>query len=218
MKRIILALGGVALLIVLAAFIYGAIGFVDAVRNADAFSARADRLIADNRGGAALGAGRMARLLQVQDPGFYEHDGVDLTSAGAGLTTMTQSLAKRLGFENFQPGIGKIRQTGFALGLERELTKQQIMALFLDTVEMGSGPNGWMTGFFQASQDIYGRPPSALDDEQFLALVAVMIAPSRFDLQAADAELAERVKRIQLLVQGHCTPLDHSDVWLEGCS
>lgn len=217
MKRIILAIGGVAILIVLAVFLYGAVGFVDAVRNADRFAARADRLIADNRGAEGLGGGRIEQLLQVQDPGFYDHEGVDLSTAGSGLTTMTQSLAKRLGFEDFQPGIGKIRQTGFAMGLERELTKPQIIALFLDTVEMGRGPNGWMTGFFQASQDIYARPPSALDDEAFLSLVAVMIAPGRFDLQTADADLDERVRRIQLLVSGRCSPQDQGDVWLEGC-
>ena len=33
-------------------------------------------------------------ILKVEDPGFYEHNGVDLSTAGAGLTTITQGLVK----------------------------------------------------------------------------------------------------------------------------
>ena len=146
-----------------------------------------------------------------------EHSGVDLSSAGGGLTTITQSLAKRVGFETFQPGIAKIRQTGYAIGLEHELTKQEILALWLDTLEMGHGPDGWMTGFFRASNAIYGKAPAELSEREFLSLVAVLIAPSTYHLGKDDPKLEDRVARIERLVAGSCTPLDNGDVWLEGC-
>lgn len=205
--------------VVTAALLYGAKGYVDARRASADLAARADRLIADNRGAASLGAGRIDQLIQVQDPNFWRHRGVDMTTPGAGATTMTQSLSKRLAFDAFRPGIGKIRQTGYALGLEQRLTKWQIIALFLATVEMGRGPNGWITGFHAASDEVFDRPVADLGERQFLTLVAVMIAPARFDLQAQDhADLAERIRRIERLIARQYLPLGNGDTLLEGCA
>ena len=33
-------------------------------------------------------------LIKVQDPGFYNHNGIDLSTPGAGLTTITQAIVK----------------------------------------------------------------------------------------------------------------------------
>lgn len=217
MVRLAKYLFAAALLLVAAALAYGAIGYSDALSDAEGLARRADALIAEGRGGDDLGGDRLKQLLMVQDPAFQDHAGVDLTTAGAGLTTVTQSLAKRTAFENFKPGIGKIRQTGYAIGLEQRLTKDQIMALWLDTVEMGTGPDGWMKGFYSASEAVYGKSPAELSDRQFLSLVAVLIAPSRYDLLREDPQLEDRVARIERLVAGSCAPADHGDVWLDGC-
>lgn len=75
-----------------------------------------------------------------------------------------------------------------------------------------------MTGFFNASQAVYRRPPAALSQGQFLSLVAVPIAPGKFNLRAPDAELRERVDRIERLVARQCKPTGLRDVWLAGCS
>ncbi|WFE75813.1 transglycosylase domain-containing protein [Roseinatronobacter sp. S2] len=148
---------------------YGALGYWDAIRQSDKYETRADALIADGRGPDGLGADRLRQLVLVQDPAYLEHSGIDFSTQGAGLTTISQSLSKRLGFDEFRPGIGKIRQTGFALGLESQLSKDQILALWLDTVEMGRGPDGWMTGFFHASESIYGRPIMEISDQAITA-------------------------------------------------
>lgn len=197
---------------------YGAGGLFDALRAADILRGRADTLIATGQGAGALGPHRRAALIRVQDPGFASHGGVDFTTPGAGATTITQSLSKRLGFTRFRPGLGKIRQTGYALGLERRLSKDQILALWLDTVEMGEGPDGWMVGFFDASAALFARSPAELTEAEFLRLVAVLIAPGRFHLTGPDPALDERVARIERLLAGACAPRDHGDVWLEGCA
>ncbi|MDQ0326504.1 hypothetical protein J2R99_002373 [Rhodopseudomonas julia] len=196
---------------------YGAKGYWDAVSDAESLRARADAAIAQGRGGGSLGAAHRDILLAVEDPNFSTHTGVDFSTPGAGLTTITQSAAKRLAFEEFHPGIGKIRQTGYALGMESRLSKEQILALWLETLEMGTGPDGWMVGFHSASSAIYGRPPAELTDAEFIRLVAVLIAPASYDLVGRDAKLDERVARIQRLVAGACAPSGFSDVWLEGC-
>ncbi len=218
MKRPVRIIATLLLVALLAAAGYGALGYRDALRQSEVFAARADAAIARGMGPSDLGAERLRQLLLVQDPGYFRHDGIDLSTDGAGLTTLTQSVAKRLGFAEFRPGLGKLRQTGFALGLERRLTKAQILALFLETVEMGQGPDGWMTGFFHASERVYGRPPAALSDRDYFRLLAVMIAPGRFRLLGEDAALDVRQDRIGRLVSGRCRPSGHGDVWLEGCA
>ncbi|WP_409070623.1 transglycosylase domain-containing protein [Acinetobacter sp. V91_13] len=205
-----------ALLLVIAV-VYGAKGYQDASSDANKLRTRANQLIIQNRGGDSLGADHLAILLTVEDPNFSKHSGVDFSTAGAGLTTITQSAAKRLAFQQFRPGFNKIRQTGYALGLERHLTKEQILALWLDTLEMGNGPNGWMIGFHLASSTIYGRPPAELTNIEFIRLVAVLIAPNSYSLISNDPKLDERVARIQRLVAGTCEPSSLLDVWLKEC-
>lgn len=218
MMRLLRAGALMAVLLVALVSGYGLWAFGEAQWEAGALARRADGLIAVGLGAEGLGPGRLEALLAVEDPGFVQHSGVDLMTAGAGATTLTQSLAKRLAFQQFRPGIGKIRQTGYAMGLERGLTKAQILALWLDTVEMGPGPQGWLTGFYAASLAVYGRGPKELTDPEFLRLVAVVIAPARFDLFADDAALQDRTARISRLIAGDCAPLDNGDVWLEGCA
>lgn len=201
----------------LAVICYGFMGYLDAVADAPSLIARAQDLIEKNRGGADLGATNLHLLLAVEDPNFYSHPGVDFSTPGAGATTITQSASKRLAFKEFRPGIRKIRQTGYALGLETKLSKDQILALWLDTLEMGDGPSGWMTGFFVASSTIYSRSPSALTESEFARLVAVLIAPKTLRLMSDDPNLAERTRRIENLSKGLCSPSDHGDVWLSGC-
>ncbi|WP_422382971.1 transglycosylase domain-containing protein [Roseibium album] len=196
---------------------YGAYGYFDALAASEELEARADSLLAENLGGSSLGQERYRQLLVVQDPAFEQHSGVDMTTAGAGITTVTQSLAKRVGFENFTPGIGKIRQTGYALGLETRLSKEQIMALWLDTLEMGRGPDGWVTGFHRMSEAVYGAAPDTIADDEYLSLLAVLISPGRYNLGTDDEALQDRTDRIRRLVSGECAANDNSDVWLEGC-
>ncbi|WP_372088663.1 transglycosylase domain-containing protein (plasmid) [Tistrella mobilis] len=217
MMRIVRYIGISMALLLIGLVGYGARGYWDARSDAGDLRARADALIAQGRGGNALGTAHLAILLAVEDPNFLAHSGVDFSTPGAGLTTITQSAAKRLAFEEFRPGIGKIRQTGYALGLESRLSKEQILALWLATLEMGNGPDGWMVGFHSASSTIYGRPPAELTDAEFIRLVAVLIAPASYDLTRSDARLDERAARIQRLAAGACAPLGFSDVWLDGC-
>jgi hypothetical protein len=43
-----------------------------------------------------------------------------------------------------------------------------------------------MTGFFAASQYVFSHPPPDLSDQNFLSLVAIVIAPGPFRLNAAE--------------------------------
>lgn len=218
MGKALNGIGLTGLALVVAVFLYGGKGWYDAVQLADDFNSKADQLVSNGRGVESLTSQQLETLIKVQDPGFYDHDGIDFSSKGVGITTLTQSLAKRLGFKDYTPGIGKIRQSGFALGLDSVLSKHQQVALFLDTAEMGKGPDGWITGFHNAADIIYQKPVAQLSENEFNSLVAVLIAPSRLKLSAPDAALNERVARITKLAHEKCEPNNFNDVWLEGCA
>jgi membrane carboxypeptidase/penicillin-binding protein len=61
--------------------------------------------------------GWLQALLTVEDPHFYTHDGIDASTPGAGITTITQGLVKLYYFHPFKPGIAKLRQSLIALVL-----------------------------------------------------------------------------------------------------
>lgn len=196
---------------------YGGWGFVQARDAAPALAARADRLISEGRGPDGLGQGRAAELIAVVDPAFASHSGIDPTTPGAGSTTITQAVASRFAFA---PGIQRIRQTGYAFGLERELSKVQILALYLDTVPMGPGPGdiGAVHGFFAAAAAHYDMPVAGLAQSDFIRLLAVMIAPDAFSLARGGPALDDRAVRIAALLDGKCAPATHGDIWLTDCA
>ncbi|MEO9460352.1 MAG: transglycosylase domain-containing protein [Lentilitoribacter sp.] len=218
MGKALNGIGLTGLALIVAIFGYGGKGWYDAVQMSNEFKTQAEQLTSNGRGVESLTSQQLETLIKVQDPGFYNHDGIDFSSKGAGTTTLTQSLAKRLGFEKYTPGIGKIRQSGFALGLDSVLSKHQQVALFLNTAEMGKGPDGWITGFHKAAEIIYQKPVAKLDESEFNTMVAVLIAPSKLKLAAPDAALQERVTRITKLAHEKCEPNNFNDVWLEGCA
>jgi membrane carboxypeptidase/penicillin-binding protein PbpC len=204
--------------VLIAVLAYAASGYVSAASHSGDLKERAKTLTYMRQGADALGQERLEFLLRVQDPGFYDHRGVDVKTAGAGITTITQSLSKRLAFKAFKPGIGKIRQTTYALALEKHLTKEEVLALFLETVPMGHGPDGWTVGFFKASQSFYGAVPHELNDSQFIELISVMISPGVLNYRTRNKIFTERIARIARLQQGECRPINNKDVWFEACA
>ncbi|VWX51861.1 transglycosylase domain-containing protein [Novosphingobium sp. 9U] len=197
---------------------YYGLGHADAIDDSPHLIRLADKLIARGQSGEGLGPDRQAMLLAVVDPGFAARQGVDMDTPGGGMTAITRSLAQRLDFDGFYPGVARIRHRAYARGLDERLSKRQIFALWLETVEMGRASDGWMKGFFMASRVVYNRPPAKLTDRQFLRLVAVVAAPTKFRLEGRDPALDERVDRVERLLAGTCARANAGDFWLKGCA
>ena len=179
---------------------YYAGGRSDAIDDSRPLIRLADRLIARGEGGEGLGKARQDLLLSVQDPRLSNREDM----LGASLGTLSRSLAKRLAAERSDPSFSIIRQAGYASGLETQLSQPQLMALWLETVDMGRGPRGWVRGFYQASRSLYNRPPEQLGDEQFIRLVAVATSPSQLHLDRPDPALEARVGQIRTSIKRHC--------------
>ncbi len=128
-------------------------------------------------------------LLAREDTRFYEHGGIDwrgvmralyrdiLTgSAKEGASSLTQQLARNslpLGGRNLSR---KLLEAMVALRLERELTKDQILELYVNRIYFGSGCYGVET----ASQTYFGKNASKLDLAESALLAGLIRSPNRF--------------------------------------
>lgn len=153
---------------------------------------------------AELSDERIDTLLKVQDPDFWtREDSVDWSAPLA--TTVAQSVVKKLYFEDFKPGIAKIRQTliaQFAVG--PLASKNAQLAAFID-----------VNGFDASARKWFGKPLAELTDDEFLSLVATSNNPR--DYAPGTPANAERVRRIEKYLAGLCERRGLADVWLESC-
>jgi membrane carboxypeptidase/penicillin-binding protein len=165
---------------------------------------------------------RLEWLLKVQDPDFYHHPGVDWWTAGAGYTTMTQGLVKRLFYPSgFKPGFlrwRKIQQTIIAVAFNSRVSKNEQLRLFVNLAYLGTRNGRAIVGFSQAAQEYFGKNFQILTDEEYLSLVAVLVSPQRYSPAIHPAANQERVTRIHRLLAGTCNPNGLTDVEYVGCA
>ena len=107
-------------------------------------------------------------LLVVEDEGFYDHNGVDAKAIGRafienvnaggieqGGSTITQQLIKNGVLSSEQQLERKIPEAALAIRLENQLTKDEILEAYLNTVYFGSVPTAF--GLLPRSTSAY-RP------------------------------------------------------------
>jgi len=165
-----------------------------------------------------LPAEQERELLAVEDPRFFEHHGVDLRTPGAGWTTITQALVKVLYFDSFSPGpLAKLEQTLLAVGFDSSVGKREQLDLFFNLAYLGRHDGEDVLGFPRASVVYFGRDVTELERSQYLALVAMLIAPNRYSLARHPAANAERRARIERLLEGKCRATSWRDVELSAC-
>ena len=85
-------------------------------------------------------------LIATEDVRFYSHPGVDIQSLIRGFygfitgrrlgggSTITMQLANNLSFDNDNVYLRKFKEIPFALQIQRELTKEEILTLYLNTI------------------------------------------------------------------------------------
>jgi membrane carboxypeptidase/penicillin-binding protein len=159
---------------------------------------------------SALTGRQLEILLKVEDPGFFKHGGVDFFTPGAGITTITQGLVKHLYFMKFKPGFAKIKQTLIAVYvLDPLMSKPDQLRRFINTVYLGPQAQG----FEQAATVYFHKHFAFLTEDEYLAIVAMIIAPETFDIEKFPARNKERVNRIKRLVSGEYKPRGLCDLY-----
>jgi monofunctional glycosyltransferase len=138
---------------------------------------------------SAVPAHVMDAVLTSEDARFYRHEGVDWTEVenaleqsvrearlGRGASTLTQQLAKNLYLSTDRSLLRKGKELLITRQLEAELSKQRILALYLNVVEWGEG----VYGIEAAAREHFGVPARSLSVAQAAMLAGMLPAPRRW--------------------------------------
>ncbi|NTV97794.1 MAG: transglycosylase domain-containing protein, partial [Chlorobiaceae bacterium] len=130
-------------------------------------------------------------LIATEDVTFYQHWGVDLRrlalvmgeniikgrSRWYGASTITQQLAKNLFLTQERTVSRKMKEFVTAIELEKTYTKDEILALYLNTVYFGSGAYGVET----AAQTYFGKQAYQLTLPESATLIATLKNPTAYN-------------------------------------
>lgn len=129
-------------------------------------------------------------VIATEDRRFYSHFGVDLRSIlratvvnlikrrkAQGASTLTQQVAKNLFLSSEKTIRRKVQELLLSFWLEYELTKDQILTIYLNRVYFGSGTYG----IEAAAQKYYGVKARRLSLYQAAVLAGVLKAPTRYN-------------------------------------
>jgi monofunctional biosynthetic peptidoglycan transglycosylase len=143
----------------------------------------------------------VSAVLVSEDAAFYQHEGVDtheLRKAmeeawakgelGRGASTITQQLAKNLWLSGDRSLWRKLKELILAKRLERLLTKDRILTLYLNLVEWGDG----IYGIDAAAEAHFSVPASALTVAQSAMLAAMLPSPRRWTVASKHPRLRQR--------------------------
>ena len=132
-------------------------------------------------------------FLSAEDKNFYSHPGVDakgvlratinnisniITSKRLeGASTITQQVAKNFLLTNEVSLNRKIKEAILAFRIERALSKERILELYLNQIYLGGGAYGVAS----ASLEYFDKPISELNYYEAALLAALPKAPSRYN-------------------------------------
>lgn len=162
-------------------------------------------------------------LIDTEDERFYHHHGVDFTGLFAavkdmargharGASTITQQLAKNLfrvrtqystGLLGHIPGVKllvmKAKEWIVATKLEMIFSKNEILTMYLNTVDFGSNSYGIKT----AARTYFGTTPDKLNYEQAAVLVGLLKATSSYNPRINPRNSLARRNTVLDLVYAH---------------
>lgn len=140
-------------------------------------------------------------VLAAEDERFYTHYGIDpLGIARAmlqnlragrivgGASTITQQVAKNFFLTFDQIWSRKIREIFLAFKIERELTKDEILTLYLNKIYLGNRAYG----VGAAAEIYYGKPVDQLTLAQMAMIATLPKAPSKYNPLADPQRALER--------------------------
>ena len=140
-------------------------------------------------------------FLAAEDDRFFEHPGVDyqgllratfvVASTGEmsqGGSTITMQLARNLFFGNEKKISRKIREILLSLKIEHELTKEQILELYLNKIFLGQRSYGVAA----AAQVYYGKDLSGLTAAECAMIAGLPKAPSLYNPITNPSRAVER--------------------------
>lgn len=154
-------------------------------------------------------------FITIEDERFYKHHGVDpkriigaviydikTMSKAQGASTITQQLAKNIYLTHEKTYTRKIKDMYYALELERYLTKDQILEMYLNTIYLGRGA----TGAQAAAQTYFSKDVSELNVAECAIIAGITKNPSRYSpFTTEKIASGESLDNIQLIFYPNST-------------
>lgn len=144
-------------------------------------------------------------VLAVEDHRYYTHHGIDWISMARavvhdirvmkpeqGGSTITQQLVKNMYYDQNKTFARKAAEAWTALYVERQLSKEEILELYINTIYFGDG----YYGLKEASRGYFGKEPQDLTGSESVLLAGIPNAPSAY-APSRHADLAlQREKQV----------------------
>lgn len=140
-------------------------------------------------------------IVMSEDGDFFTHKGIDydaLISAlgenikrrewSFGASTITQQTVKNIYFENSKTLYRKLKELLVTQRLEKALSKNEILEVYLNIVEFGPD----IYGIKQASNYYFNLPPSELNAAQGAFLAILMPSPRKYHFTVFQNQYLER--------------------------
>ncbi|HVH55747.1 MAG TPA: PBP1A family penicillin-binding protein [Vicinamibacterales bacterium] len=127
-----------------------------------------------------------AAFVAVEDHRFYHHIGVDPLALGRaivrnvstgstqGASTLTQQLARTLFLSNQKSYGRKLKEAILAVNIDAQLTKDQVLELYLNRIYLSAGVYGVET----MARSLFGRPARTLTIAEGALIAGLARAPS----------------------------------------
>ncbi len=145
-------------------------------------------------------------LVAVEDKRFWRHPGVDglaLVSAlieRRGASTLSMQVVRALELVPRERSLSrKLQEMVLALRLERAVSKQMVIEMYLNRVSFGRN----VTGIATASSAYFGKMPLELTFAESALLVSLLPAPSTFDPRFNLVEACQRRDRLLAKLVSH---------------
>jgi 1A family penicillin-binding protein len=126
-------------------------------------------------------------VVAIEDRRFFYHPGIDPVGIARAIahdvrarrsveggSTLTQQLARTLFLSNVRTFGRKVKEAGIAILIEQQLTKNQILEMYLNRVYLSGGVYGAQT----MSEHLFRKPARALTLPEAALIAALIQAPS----------------------------------------
>lgn len=140
-----------------------------------------------------------------EDGSFYQHHGIDFhefkesikknvykRSFARGFSTITMQLARNLYLSPQKSITRKMKEIVIAYWMERELSKDRILEIYLNVIEWGRG----IYGAEAAARHYFGKSVSSLSSREAAFLAAIIPGPQRLGRWPPGPYIESRIGKI----------------------
>lgn len=165
-------------------------------------------------------------IVSIEDERFYSHTGFDIKrttkaffefiknkitrkSTTFGGSTITQQLVKNITQQRDRTAARKILEISRAVNLEKQISKDKILELYLNSIYLSQGCNGVQA----ASLKFFGKPVSELNLAECASIAGITQYPSLYDplINPENNKEKQEIVLGKMLELGYITQEEHDD-------